>query len=294
MKFEGRLQGPISSEDPRLIQYMQDKFLVKPSNLPYNLTSNIPTNWQYLHWSHIFGWEFLHYYIKYIFQEKVNGFFFEAGALDGEFNSNTLWLESNLNWTGILVEPNPVSFESLIWKRRKAWLSNSCISEESHPRQALMLSHKQRTPNLGNRWIFEANTHEFDNIFTKNPEEIEMLFSVPAYFTSQCFPLSTYFRALNVSVVDLLSLDTQGNEWEAILTLLKTDIIVRVLFIEHVKNLTDKSIDKSFVDNIQDHSYQLVDHDDKYNYIFFWKHDSILKDMMHPQKFKRYSGKNLL
>ncbi|CAL4187012.1 unnamed protein product, partial [Meganyctiphanes norvegica] len=290
MKFEGGLQGPIPSEDPRLIRYLQVKFLVKPSSLPYNLTPHTKENSQYLTESRFLGWEFLHYYIKYMFQEQVNGFFFEAGALDGEYNSNTLWLEYNLNWTGILVEPNPVSFESLIWKRRKAWLSNTCISEESHPRQAVMQSNKKRKANFGNRWMFEANTHEVGNIFSKNPEELEKSFSLPSYFTSQCFPLSTYFSGLNVSVVDLLSLDTQGNEWEAIQSLLTTDIIVRVLLIEHVKNLTDKSIDKSFVDNLQKISYQLVDHDNKYNYIFFWMPDPILKDKMHPQKFKRYSG----
>ena len=31
-----------------------------------------------------------------------NGFFIEAGSYDGEFHSDTLYFESNHNWTGIL------------------------------------------------------------------------------------------------------------------------------------------------------------------------------------------------
>lgn len=59
---------------------------------------------------------------------KREGFFFEAGALDGEFLSNTLFLERNLGWTGILVEPGPSSFQKLVKKHRKAYLIQAALS----------------------------------------------------------------------------------------------------------------------------------------------------------------------
>ena len=40
-----------------------------------------------------------------------NGFFIEAGANNGVFQSNTIFLEECFNWTGILVEPNLRAFE---------------------------------------------------------------------------------------------------------------------------------------------------------------------------------------
>ena len=45
------------------------------------------------------------------FQGKVeNGFFIEAGADDFLDGTNTLLLEEKYNWTGLLIEPNPIRF----------------------------------------------------------------------------------------------------------------------------------------------------------------------------------------
>ena len=42
------------------------------------------------------------------FKQK-NGFFIECGALDGETRSNTLILEEELDWSGILIDADPVN-----------------------------------------------------------------------------------------------------------------------------------------------------------------------------------------
>ena len=39
-----------------------------------------------------------------------NGFFVEAGADDFTTDSNTLYFEARKNWTGLLVEPNPIIY----------------------------------------------------------------------------------------------------------------------------------------------------------------------------------------
>ena len=63
-----------------------------------------------------------------ILNYKKNGIFIEAGAYDGEVHSNTLQLELNYNWTGILIEPNPDSFQTLLTKHRKCHTINACLS----------------------------------------------------------------------------------------------------------------------------------------------------------------------
>ena len=60
-------------------------------------------------------------------------FFLEAGAYDGEMISNTLFFEMKLGWSGLLIEPNPIAFEKLLHKQRKAWAINACISRKPYP-----------------------------------------------------------------------------------------------------------------------------------------------------------------
>lgn len=61
------------------------------------------------------------------------GFFLEAGALDGYYQSNTFFLERDLGWTGLLVEPNPVFFESLLTRHRRAWATDLCLGTKPYP-----------------------------------------------------------------------------------------------------------------------------------------------------------------
>ena len=48
-----------------------------------------------------------------LFNRKKNGFLIEVGAANGIVNSNTRNLIENFDWTGVLIEPNPLSFVEL-------------------------------------------------------------------------------------------------------------------------------------------------------------------------------------
>ena len=98
------------------------------------------------------------------------GFFIEAGASDGETISNSLYFEIkygvsnldyiycnlkhiivhkinmiwnkctstntaslNIQWSGLLVEPNPDYHDALLSKRRNAWILPHCLSTRATP-----------------------------------------------------------------------------------------------------------------------------------------------------------------
>lgn len=61
--------------------------------------------------------------------DKYGHFYIEAGALDGQFQSNTLYLEQDLHWNGLLLEPDDREFQNLLAKHRKAWSANICIAQ---------------------------------------------------------------------------------------------------------------------------------------------------------------------
>lgn len=53
----------------------------------------------------------------YVFNWKRGGFFLDIGAHNGEAFSNTYFLEREMNWLGICMEPNYKVFSDLIQKR---------------------------------------------------------------------------------------------------------------------------------------------------------------------------------
>ena len=53
------------------------------------------------------------------------GFFIEAGANDAESDSDSLHFELNRGWGGLLVEPNPFSFQQCKAKHRKEQLTHN-------------------------------------------------------------------------------------------------------------------------------------------------------------------------
>lgn len=163
----------------------------------------------------------------------------EAGALDGQQLSNSLWLEQELGWTGLLIEPDPYSFLHLTYKHRKAWTSQSCLSSDAFTRRSVHVSLKLRANYKRlSSWFMQGSSHELGvTLATGNAKERKDLQNYlnhadETYLTTYCFPLHSYLLALNVTKVDLLSLDTQGSEINIIKSIPWEKVVVRVVVME--------------------------------------------------------------
>jgi len=66
--------------------------------------------------------------IDKLLNQKRNGFFVEIGGYDGETFSNSLFLEKERGWSGLLVEANPYTYELMVGKDRNCFMTNACIS----------------------------------------------------------------------------------------------------------------------------------------------------------------------
>ena len=110
-------------DDPGFVSYIREMWLHHPSNSKVILPTKDYSQ---------FGEKAI---IDKLFTKQRNGFFFEVGALDGQLFSNTLNLELELNWTGILVEPDPYSYKKLLNLKRNAYSMNVCLS----PNQSAIL-----------------------------------------------------------------------------------------------------------------------------------------------------------
>lgn len=69
-------------------------------------------------------------WILFIFDCKKSGYFVEFGACDGVLFSNTNLLEKDFGWTGILAEPNR-SYKNEIGKNRKARIHYGAVWSKS-------------------------------------------------------------------------------------------------------------------------------------------------------------------
>ncbi|XP_068240570.1 protein Star-like [Palaemon carinicauda] len=285
-----RIKGPLSGTDAWVLKFVNQTYIFPPSTEPYNFSKVHDTS--YSVYAHGDSWWYLNRYIRHLFTDEPPGFFLEAGALDGEFLSNTLWLEKTLGWTGLLIEPDKDSFRLLLKKHRKAWTSNACISKDGYPMEVVFVNLEVRGKSHEVRYgrmNFPANSHLYGtNIFTDN-----ITSHVPAtehYSLVQCFPLITFVRALGIEKIDLLSLDLQGNEKVILRNFPWSSIKVRVVIIED----QIKTVDHDFIQFMEKCNYKLMNEDDlpeSQDHIYVNKDETILLEKI--KKLKKENTKKL-
>lgn len=124
--------------------------------------------------------------------ERSGGFFVESGAFNGVKNSNTLLYELR-GWRGLLIEPVPSSFESLVHKNRKAYAFEGCLSTTGETQRVHISAgkHRQRS---------HITSQQENNGISSGDSVVTGV------------PLLRLLRQLKQSTVDFWSLDVEGAE----------------------------------------------------------------------------------
>lgn len=188
-----------NQEDKKLVENLRSG-IIPPANAPYNLKGDKfdPSQGQGR-------------VVRRLTDYKTNGFFVECGGGNGEFFSNTLFLEKHLGWTGLLVEADPDNVRETLKLNRKSWVAPFCMS---------------------------LNTSTYNTYFEKKagytgriiPKQTRHSFKV------RCYPFLTFLLALNVSVIDYFSLDVEGHEVEVLETVPFDKVDIDVLSVEFSKS----------------------------------------------------------
>ncbi|CAL4179855.1 unnamed protein product, partial [Meganyctiphanes norvegica] len=208
-----------------------------PTKEPYNLmlgqTGPLADNYNKYRTT-FDSWETMYLMQKKFFRGLPAGFFVEAGALDGEFISNSLYLEQEMGWTGLLVEADPTLYEKMVVKNRKAWISPSCISINNYPEK---VSFKGYDAEEGSDLAMQMLVRSTGNVDGIHAPAGGMM-GYPTTYQVQCFPLITYLLALNITHIDYFSLDVEGAEAEILFNLPWDKVDVTVWSIEHRDQIT--------------------------------------------------------
>ncbi len=133
------------------------------------------------------------FYKNVIFPNKRNGYFVEVGALNGLLMSQSYIFEKQLDWNGIVVEPNPVWKDELIL-HRNCNISAEAISDK----KGKMVFECREIPSFSG---LKTSANEFRISDIVDEFEIETI------------TLTDLFDKFNApEILDWVSIDTEGAE----------------------------------------------------------------------------------
>lgn len=168
-------------------------------------------------------------WVLYMLGVPRGGYFVEFGACDGRSLSNTRLLEEDYGWTGILAEPNPVWHKALQANRR-AVIDQRCVAARSG--EMVDFISTDAKPELSRMAdIVPDDVHE-----RNGNRDRQTLYRVP---TVSLDDLLDQHGAPNV--IDYLSIDTEGSEYEILRHADLTRRRFRLISVEHAGEVTKRA-----------------------------------------------------
>lgn len=154
-------------------------------------------------------------------QGMRDGFFVEFGAADGVVGSNTLMLEKDLGWRGVLCEPVPSAFAELVDSRPGSVCVQAAVSIDD--RREYAFSVVPKVLQLSTISAFKFGDMHAD-LRTESTE-----ITVPAIDINDLIEKGQPKE----NVVDYLSIDTEGGELDILKRLDFDRWRIRIVTVEH-------------------------------------------------------------
>lgn len=142
--------------------------------------------------------------VRDFFDHKPDGYFVDVGANDPtSIMSQSHHLEDNLNWSGVLVEPNPQLAEQCRSKRPQSkTFECACVNHENHSNLTLYIPLKN-----GQEMDLHAGIDKnIDDFNYKDHKEV----------TVKARTLNSILAEVNAPEIDLLSIDVEGAELQVL------------------------------------------------------------------------------
>ena len=144
--------------------------------------------------------------------KKKKGFYLEIGAFNGISESISLRFEKDLNWSGLLIEPNPLHFKYLKRNRpQNICLNYICLSEEYLKKKLYI-----KNLNLMSYIVDERNKLQFTDYPIRRINNMAKEAKLGNFKTYECKieTLANIFKKYNIKVIDLAIIDVEGSEIE--------------------------------------------------------------------------------
>ena len=145
------------------------------------------------------------------FLNYKNGFYIEIGAYEGVTQSNTLYFEKNKNWHGILIEPSKGIFQKCKKHRSKKnyFYNKACVSF-NYKKKFIKLNYSG-LKTYSDKYLDVKKQKEY----ISNPE-IFIGEKTYEYNAKTATMNSLLYKSNAPKIIDFLSLDTEGAEFEVL------------------------------------------------------------------------------
>lgn len=140
------------------------------------------------------------------------GFFIEAGANDGYFQSNTYFLEKKRRWSGVLVEGIPELFEKARMQRKKSVVYNCALVSNKFPDPTVTMHYANLMSVVeGSLRDKEEQEKHIKRGLCSQPEKQSYSVTVPARTLE-----SVLDECSRLPNIDFFSLDVEGLELDVL------------------------------------------------------------------------------
>ncbi|WP_430910993.1 FkbM family methyltransferase [Methylobacterium sp. sgz302541] len=157
-------------------------------------------------------------WVARVFAGQRGGYFLDFGAFDGKDMSNTLYLERELGWRGICVEPNPTYYPTLC-AERTAICVNSALWSRSREVLTMVDAHglssfEHLKDGDSNARVRTQATQRVIEVETVSPTDLLDRFGAP-------------------SGIEYMSLDVEGSEYDILTGIDFSRYTIKLMTIEH-------------------------------------------------------------
>ena len=174
------------------------------------------------------------------FINKTNGYFVDIGAHDGITFSNSKFFEE-LGWDGVCIEPNPKIFE-ILQSTRKCKCIKKAVSNNIGVSQFFQI--------IDGPDMLSGLVEEFDdNAILRINNELQDKSKGFDYINVQC---DLFENIVDQNQIDILSLDTEGNELKILQTIDFNKYDIKIITVEN------NNYDKTFFDFLILKNYTFV------------------------------------
>lgn len=143
--------------------------------------------------------------LKYI--NYKNGVFIEVGANDGLTQSNTAYFEKNLNWTGLLIEPNNEQFLKCKENRKNSIVENYALVSKNYKEECVIGNFTNQKANGLMSMTLDLGDYTEDHMLKQKNEILS-----EQLVKCRSITLTKLLDNHNFDKIDFFSLDVEGYE----------------------------------------------------------------------------------